>query len=61
MSFPLFDRTHMSFREPVWERIDEHIRSWLFGHLWLGEYPPRRGLAEDRAALERLDRVLEAL
>ena len=61
LSLPLFDRTDMSFREPVWGRIDEHIRYWLFGHLWLGEYPTRRGLADDRAALERLDRVLEAL
>ena len=61
LSFPLFDRADMSFREPVWERIDEHIRYWLFGYLWLGEYPTRRGVADDRAALERLDRVLEAL
>ena len=61
LSLPLFDRTDMSFREPVWGRIDEHIRYWLFGHLWLGEYPTRRGLADDRAALEKLDRVLAAL
>ncbi len=60
-SFPLFDRADMSFREPVWERIDEHIRYWLFGFGWLGEYPTRRGRADDQTALETLHRVLEAL
>ena len=60
-ALPLFDREDMSFREPVWERIDQHIRYWLFGYGWLGEYPTRRGLADDPKALETLDRVLEAL
>ena len=61
LSFPLFERTDMSFREPVWELIDEHIRYWLFGRGWLGAYPTRRGLADDRQALETIDKVLEAL
>lgn len=60
-SFPLFDRADMSFGEPVWERITEHIRYWLFGFGWLGEYPTRRGRADDVKALETLDRVLAAL
>ena len=60
-SFPLFDREDMTFREPVWQRIDERIRYWLFGFGWLGEYPTRRGRADDRKALETLDKVLEAL
>lgn len=61
MSFPLFDRDDMSFREPVWELIDEHIQYWLFGYGWLGEYPTRSGRADDRQALETIDKVLEAL
>ena len=61
LSFPLLERTDMSFREPVWELIDEHIRYWLFGRGWLGAYPTRRGLADDRQALETIDKVLEAL
>ena len=60
-SFPLFDREDMSFREPVWELIDEYIRYWLFGFDWLGAYPTWRGRPNDRQALETIDKVLEAL
>ena len=60
-SFPLFDRTDFSFRELIWERIDAQIEYWLFGFRWLGEYPTRRGRADDAKALETIDRLLVAL
>ena len=60
-SFPLFDREDMSFRAPVWARIDGYIRDRLFGRAWLGPYPTRRGRADDVQALETIDNVLEAL